>query len=72
MFSLPLPLATFSLQINKNMMLANELIEGVEDPWNNMEVRINQRKGGGDAAGMQLQREWTKSEDRYILCLTHL
>lgn len=55
------------------MMVANALIEGVDDPWNTMEVRINQRlAGGGAAAGMQLQREWTKDEDRYLLCLTHL
>lgn len=54
------------------MMVTNELIEGVDDPWTNMEVRVNQRQAGGGAAGMQLQREWTKDEDRYLLCLTHL
>lgn len=59
-------------QLNRIMMVTNELMEGVDDPWSNMEVRINQRQAGGGAAGMQLQREWTKDEDRYLLCLTHL
>ena len=58
-------------QTNRLMMTANELIEAVEDPWNNLEVRINQRQAGGNAVGMQLQKEWTKDEDRYLLCLTH-
>lgn len=53
-------------------MVTNELMEGVDDPWTSMEVRINQRQAGGGAAGMQLQREWTKDEDRYLLCLTHM
>ena len=59
-------------QLNRIMMVTNELMEGVDDPWSNMEVRINQRQAGAGAAGMQLQREWTKDEDRYLLCLTHL
>lgn len=59
-------------QRNRTMMVANELLEGVDDPWNNMEVRVNQRQAGGGAAGMQLQREWTKAEDRYLLCLINL
>lgn len=46
------------------------LVQGVEDPWHRMEVRINQRQAGG--GGMQLQKEWTKDEDRYLLCLVHL
>lgn len=60
------------MQLNRVMMVTNELMEGVDDPWCSMEVRINQRQAGGGAAGMQLQREWTKDEDRYLLCLTHL
>eukprot|EP00752_Nemacystus_decipiens_P001789 g1728.t2 len=59
-------------ELNRIMMVTNELVEGVDDPWSNMEVRVNQRQAGGGAAGMQLQREWTKDEDRYLLCLTHL
>lgn len=54
------------------MMVTNELMEGVDDPWSNMEVRINQRQPGAAAAGMQLHKEWTRDEDRYLLCLTHL
>lgn len=53
-------------------MATKDLVENVDDAWNNTEVRINQRQAGGGAAGMQLQREWTKAEDRYLLCLTHL
>ncbi|CAM9998597.1 unnamed protein product, partial [Ectocarpus sp. 8 AP-2014] len=59
-------------ELNRIMMVTNELTEAVDDPWRNMEVRINQRQGGAGTAGMQLQREWTKDEDRYLLCLTHL
>ncbi|CAM9364785.1 unnamed protein product [Ectocarpus fasciculatus] len=59
-------------ELNRIMMVTNELMEAVDDPWRNMEVRINQRQGGAGTAGMQLQREWTKDEDRYLLCLTHL
>ena len=58
-------------QTNRLILAANELMEAVQDPWNNVEVRINQRQAGTVAAGMQLQREWTKDEDRYLLCLTH-
>lgn len=59
-------------QLNRIMMVTNDLMEGVDDPWSNMEVRMNQRQAGAGVAGMQLQREWTKDEDRYLLCLTHL
>lgn len=58
--------------MSRYMMAIYHLVEGVEDPWNNTEVRVNQRQAGGGALGMQLQREWTRDEDRYLLCLTHL
>ena len=60
------------VQTTKYLMATKDLVENVDDAWNNTEVRINQRQAGGGAAGMQLQREWTKAEDRYLLCLTHL
>lgn len=68
----PSPGSETPVQTTRYLMATKDLVENVDDAWNNTEVRINQRQAGGGAAGMQLQREWTKAEDRYLLCLTHL